>query len=131
MHSPVLSPLAKMKIWFNTSKNLSKNRKTFPAVCYFTWKKELVSNILWMIVSGNLFTKSNSSRIRSNVISFTIVVIIRPSTLFLSKLKQWSCKQELKLALLGNCLSDLFTEVKMWYYNNFKFVLGHSFRKIK
>ena len=32
------------------NKNLLKNRYwTFPAVHYFTWKLELVSNILWMI----------------------------------------------------------------------------------
>ena len=35
----------------STSKNLLENRNwTFPAVRYFTWKLELVSNILWMIV---------------------------------------------------------------------------------
>ena len=40
----------------NTSETFLKNRnKTFPVVPYFTWKLELVSNILWMIISGNLF----------------------------------------------------------------------------
>ena len=37
---------AKMKILLNL---------TFPVVGYFTWKVELVSDILWMIVSSNLF----------------------------------------------------------------------------
>ena len=33
------------------SKKLLKNRNySFPVVCYFAWKLELVSNILWMIV---------------------------------------------------------------------------------
>ena len=30
----------------------------------------------------------------------------------------------LKFALLGNCFSDVFTEVKVWYQKIFKFVLG-------
>ena len=29
----------------------------------------------------------------------------------------------LKFALLGSCFSDLFTEVQMWYYKNFKSVV--------
>ena len=40
------------------------------------------------------------------------------------KLEQLSDQKILKLALLGNCLSDLFTEVEFWYEKNFKFVLG-------
>ena len=40
----------------STSKNLPKNRNwTFPVVCYFTWKLEFASNILWIIFSGNSF----------------------------------------------------------------------------
>ena len=38
----------------NTSKKLLKN-KLSPAVRYFTWKLELVSNILWVIVGFMLF----------------------------------------------------------------------------
>ena len=40
------------KIFFvNTCKKLLKNRNlTLPIVRYFTWKLELVSDILWMIV---------------------------------------------------------------------------------
>ena len=35
----------------STSKDLLKNRNwTFPVVCYFTWKLEFISNVLWMIV---------------------------------------------------------------------------------
>ena len=30
----------------------------------------------------------------------------------------------LKFALLGNCFTDLFIEVEIWYKKNFKFVLG-------
>ena len=40
----------------STSKSLPKNRNwTFPVVCYFTWKLEFASNILWIIFSGNSF----------------------------------------------------------------------------
>ena len=47
-------PLLNQK-FVNTSKKLLKNRnQSFPVVHYFTWKLELVSNILWMMVSGNL-----------------------------------------------------------------------------
>ena len=31
------------------------------------------------------------------------------------KLEQLSCKKVLNFALLGNCFSDLFTEVEIWY----------------
>ena len=41
----------------SASKNLLKNRQwTFLVVCYFLWKLEFVSNILWMILSGNNFS---------------------------------------------------------------------------
>ena len=37
-------------------KILLKNRnRTFPEAPYFTWKLDFVSNILYMIVSGNIF----------------------------------------------------------------------------
>ena len=40
---------------FNASKKLCKNRNyIFPVVNYVTWKLELVSDVLWMIVSGNI-----------------------------------------------------------------------------
>ena len=40
----------------NTSRKLLKNRnETFPVMRYFTWKLELVSNPLWVIVSGKIF----------------------------------------------------------------------------
>ena len=42
--------------FFNTSKNLLKNRNwTFPIVCYFTWKLEFGSNIWRIIVSRMRF----------------------------------------------------------------------------
>ena len=51
------------KSFVNTSKKLlqSKNQ-TFPIVHYLTRKLELISNILWMIVSGNLFLIVTSPR---------------------------------------------------------------------
>ena len=40
------------KNFVNTSKTLPKNgNKTFPVVCYFIWKLELVSDILWLIAA--------------------------------------------------------------------------------
>ena len=42
-----------MKIFFSFSKNFVKIKDwTFPVVCYFTWKLEFVSNILWMILAN-------------------------------------------------------------------------------
>ena len=46
--------------WKFSKKVLKNSNLTFPVVRCFTWKLELVSNILWLIVSGNLF-HSNSS----------------------------------------------------------------------
>ena len=42
--------LAKMKLLLILAKASWKIAKTFPVVCYFTWKLELVSDILWLIV---------------------------------------------------------------------------------
>ena len=38
------------------------------------------------------------------------------SLIFNLKLEQLSHKKVLNFALVGNCFSDLFTEVKIWYY---------------
>ena len=47
---------SKKENFVSTSKNFPENRNLFfPVVCYFTWKLEFVSNILWIIVSGNSF----------------------------------------------------------------------------
>ena len=41
----------------SASKNLLKNKQwTFIVVRYFLWKLEFVSNILWMLLSGNNFS---------------------------------------------------------------------------
>ena len=81
--------------------------QTSPVVRYFTWILKLVSNILSVIVCGNVYNKAKGF-----------------SYFFNMKLEQLSDQKILKLALLGNCLSDLFTEVEFWYEKNFKFVLG-------
>ena len=40
----------------NASKKLQRNRNlTFPILCFFTLKLEFVSNVLFMIISGNSF----------------------------------------------------------------------------
>ena len=44
-------PLAKMKVLLILAESSWKTEiKLFPVVRYFTWKLELVSNILWVIV---------------------------------------------------------------------------------
>ena len=40
---------------FSSKKPLKDSNQTFPLVHYFTWKLELVSNNLWMLVSGYIF----------------------------------------------------------------------------
>ena len=51
-----------------------------------------------------------------NLILLIFLVILRPFTLFVDlKLKKLSGRKVLKIALLGNYLSDLFTEVEIWY----------------
>ena len=69
--------------------------------------KYFVSYCLWKPFD------SNSPETPSNLISLTILVTLRPFTLFNLKLEQLSCKKVLKFALLGNYFSDLFTEVKI------------------
>ena len=61
-----------------------------------------------------LFT-SNSTLTPLNLVSLRILVTLRPFTKFYKKLEKLSHKIELKFALLGNCFSDLFTVVKIWY----------------
>ena len=59
----------------------------------------------------------------SNCFSFTILVTQGFSHSFNLQLKQLSCKKVLKFAFFGNCFSDPFTEVQMWYLKNLKNVL--------
>ena len=58
---------------------------------------------------------SNSTHTHSNLISLTILVTVSSSTQFNLELEQLSSKKVLKFALLGNCFSDLLTEVQIWY----------------
>ena len=47
---------AKIKVYLILAKKFWKIKlKIFPVACYFTSKLELISHILWTIVSGNLF----------------------------------------------------------------------------
>ena len=55
------------------------------------------------------FFDSNSPQTPSNVISLTILLTLSPFTLFEPK-----SKLVLKVALLGNWFSELFTQVEMW-----------------
>ena len=56
----------------------------------------------------------------SNLISLTFLVSLRSFTLFRPKIKAFKWQKKLclkckKYALLGNCFSELFTEVEIWY----------------
>ena len=90
----------------STSKNPLKMRNfNFPVVCYFTWKLEFISNILWVIVSGNIFLLL--TQISSNLTcSKTFVDLSRSFNL---KLEQLICKKALKFFSFDNCFCDLFT----------------------
>ena len=57
----------------------------------------------------------NSSQTPFNLVSLTIFVTLGLSRYFNLKLEQLSDKKVLKFALLGNCFSDLLTEVEIWY----------------
>ena len=72
--------------------------------------KYFVDNWLWKQCFA-----SNSTQTHSNLISLTILVTVSSFTQFNLKLEQLSCKKVLKFALLGNCFSDLLTEVQIWY----------------
>ena len=78
-------------------------------------------------VTGCLWKPLNdASLLKSlwNVISLTILVILKLLTLFKPKVRATKLKKGQKFALFDNCLSDILTEVKIWYWNNFKFFLG-------
>ena len=69
---PSVQSHCKREIFVNTWRNLLKNRhSTFPSVRYFTRNLALVSDILWVIVSGKTFFHSNSAQNPSNLISLT------------------------------------------------------------
>ena len=101
----------------------------FPVFRNFTWKLELVSNILWMIVSRNFFFLLTRLRPLETLISLTIFATLRPFTQFNLKFKQQSCKNVLKFTLRFKCFSNLFTEVEIWYWKSFQIVLGRFSEK--
>ena len=72
--------------------------------------KYFVTDCLW-----KHFFNSNSPQTLSKLISLTLLVIVRPFSLFNLKLEQLSFKKRQKFALLDNCFTDLFTEVEIWY----------------
>ena len=49
------SPLLLKWNFVNTSKKILKNRKNISVVRYSAWKLKLVSNIFWLVFSGNNF----------------------------------------------------------------------------
>ena len=89
----------------------------------YTSLKYFVNDCLW-----KQFFASNSPQTPSNLISLTILVTVRPFTQFILKLEQLSRKKVLKFSLLGNCFSDLFTEVEI-SYEDFQVCFGTVFNK--
>ena len=75
---------------------------------YFTWKLELVSNILQLIVSRGSFFDSNSSQTLLNLISWKILLTLRLWQCFNLEIRQLICKIGQNLLLLDNCFSDPF-----------------------
>ena len=73
--------------------------------------KHFVNDRLW-----KTFLDSTWPGIPSNLISLTILVTLRPSTLFKPKIRAIKLqKMALKFTLLGNCFSDLSTEIEIRY----------------
>ena len=81
---------------------------------YFTWKLDIVSNILLIIdFKFDLFENFGISK------TFNL------------KLEQLICKKVLKVVLLDNYFPDLFSNVQIWYWKPFKFGEGAFFKEIK
>ena len=72
--------------------------------------KYFVNDCLW-----KHFFASNSPQTPSNLIYLTILVTLRPFTHFKPKFGAIKLQKSATFALLGNCFSDLFTEVEIWY----------------
>ena len=73
---PKLTP--KIKIFVNTSKKLLNNRNwTFPAMCYFTWKLEFVSNILSMIVERETEYVATILTIINLVVDHLFLIVVK------------------------------------------------------
>ena len=75
---------------------------------YFTWKLELVSNILWLIVSGNLFFYSNSPQTPSNLIALIFLVTLTSSPLFYSKVRDIKSQKNPIIYLTWELLVQFF-----------------------
>ena len=75
---------------------------------------------------------SNSPQAFLNLICLTILITLRPLTQFQPKIRVTNLqKLVLKIVLLDNCFSDLFTEVQIWYWEPFMFGLECCLRKLK
>ena len=66
---PNALPSSQNESFVNTNKEFLKtSNETFSIVGYFAWNLELVSDILWLIVSENFFFDCNSHKTSWNVI---------------------------------------------------------------
>ena len=72
--------------------------------------KYFVIYCLW-----KLFLDSNSPQTLSYLIALAFLVTLSLSHCFNLKVEQLSGKKVLNFPVLGNCFSDLFTEVEIWY----------------
>ena len=80
---PSAQPSFQNENFFNTStKFVKKGNWILPVVRYFTWKLELVSNILSRIVSEKSFFATNLHQTPSNLICLTIFGTARPLMTF-------------------------------------------------
>ena len=70
--------------------------------------KYFVNDCLW-----KPYLDSNSLQTPSNLISLIYLVTPKPFIFFNLKLEILSCKKVPKIALLGNCFSQLFAEVEI------------------
>ena len=82
-----------------------------------------ISSTLWPIVPGNPPPSPTRHRPLETQPPWQPLhpqdPLHRPSP----KWEQWRCQKGQKLTLLDNPLSDLFTEIEIWYLKLFKFVL--------
>ena len=89
--------------------------------------KYLVNGCLW-----KQLLVSKWSQTSSNLICLSIFITLRPLKLFWTKIRATNLeKKMIKFVFLENYFPSLFTELQIWYWKSFKFVLGGFFRNIK
>ena len=118
-----LVPSPPCQILLTLAKSLEKQVLNFSHGVLFHMKtrvslKYFVNDCLWK----QMFA-SNWYQTLSNLIYLTILVNLRPFTHFYPKIRTLKLLKMLKFALCWNSFFNLFTEVKIWYYNTFQVLL--------